>query len=248
MKKTAFILDILFTFLASALACLCLFRYLRITLWLAILLCALCGILAAFAVGAILHLRRKTTFLKTSDERIKQKLLLHLALLSDKEKTEYFKTAFTSQPLSKFSALRLYDEEHFYFLKFKLSPVTADEIAALSRLKTDKQRILLCAEIEEAAKTLCGRLQIQVQTGERVYQTLKERATLPQEYLGGEDVDGKRDRRKKLYFSKSNAKRFLLSGALVLALSFLTPFPFYYLLFGGILLLAALFVRIFGYV
>ncbi len=247
MKKTAFILDILFTFLASALASLCLFRYLRISLWLAILLCALCGMLAAFAVGAILHLRRKTTFLKTSDEQIKQKLLLHLALLSDKEKTEYFKTAFTSQPLSKFSALRLYDDENFYFLNFKFSPVTADEIAALSRLKTDKQRILLCAEIEEAAKTLCGRLHVQVQTGESVYQVLKEKDALPQEFLGGEDVNLKRSRRIKLYFSKSNAKRFLLSGALVLALSFLTPFPYYYLLFGGILLLAALFLRIFGY-
>ena len=247
MKKTAFILDILFTFLASALACLCFFRYLALPLWLSVVLCAVCGILAAITVGMILHLRRKTTFLKTSDEQIKQKLLLHLALLSDNEKTEFFQTRLDTSPLSKFSPLRLYNDENFYFLKFKFSPVTADEIAALSRLKTDKQRILLCAEIEDAAQTLCGRLHIQVQTGEAVYQTLKEKDALPQEFLGGEDVNLKRDRRKKLYFSKANAKRFLLSGALVLALSFLTPFPYYYLLFGGILLLAALFVRLFGY-
>lgn len=247
MKKTAFLLDILFTFLSGGLACLCFFRYLSVTLWLAILLSVLCGLLAAFAVGAIMHLRRKTTFLKSSDERIKQKLLLHLALLSDKEKTEFFKGVLNCRSPSKSSALRLYDEENLYFLKFKLSPVTADEVAALSRLKTNKQRVLLCAEIEDGAKTLCQRLQIQVQTGDAVYQRLKEQDALPQEYLGGEDQDGKRSRRKILYFSKSNAKRFLVSGALVLALSFLTPFPYYYLLFGGILLLAALLVRIFGY-
>lgn len=247
MKKSAFLLDILFTFLASALACLCFFRYLALPLWLSVILCVLCGILAATTVGTILHLRRKTTFLKTSDERVKQKLLLHLALLSDGEKTNFFQRNLQAQPLKRFSCLRLYDEENFYFLHFKFSPVTADEIAALSRLKTDKQRVLLCAEIEDAAQTLCGRLHIQVQTGEEVYRALKEKDALPQEFLGGEDGDLKRNRRKKLYFSKANAKRFLLSGSLVLALSFLTPFPYYYLLFGGILLLAALFVRIFGY-
>ena len=234
MKKTAFLLDILFTFLSGTLACLCFFRYLNFSLWLALLLSVLCGLLAAFAVGAVMHLRRKTTFLKSSDERIKQKLLLHLALLSDKEKTGFFKGVLNCRTPSKFSVLRLCDEENFYFLKFKLSPVTADEVAVLSRFKTDKQRVLLCAEIEEDAKTLCQRLQIQVRTGDAVYQSVKEKDALPQEYLGGEDEAGKRSRRKILYFSKSNAKRFLLSGALVLALSFLTPFPYYYLLFGGI--------------
>ena len=97
MKKTAFLLDILFTFLSGTLACLCFFRYLRFTLWLAILLSVLCGLLAAFAVGAVMHLRRKTTFLKSSDERVKQKLLLHLALLSDKEKTETESTEMQKQ-------------------------------------------------------------------------------------------------------------------------------------------------------
>lgn len=247
MKKTAFISDIIFTFFFTAFAALFLFRYLGLRLWLALLLCALCGALAAFVVGSILHLRRKTTFLKKSDEALKQKLLLHLALLSDKEKTEFFRVRLEERPLHKFSSLKIYGEENFYFIHFKFTPVTADEIAALSRLKTDRQKILLCAEIDENASRLCQRLNVQIWTGERVYERLKNSERLPENYLGGENADAKAERRKRLWFSKRNAKRFLISAALVLFSSFLTPFTYYYLIFAGVLLLSALFVRIFGY-
>lgn len=247
MKKTAFISDIIFTFFFAAFAALFLFRYLGIQLWLSVLLCALCGGLAAFIVGSILHLRRKTTFLKKSDETLKQKLLLHLALLSDREKTEFFRVGLEDRPLKKFSPLKVYGEENFYFLHFKFTPVSADEVAAISRLKTDKQKVLLCAEIEESAGRLCQRLNVQVWTGADVYERLKRNERLPQTYLGAENADAKTDRRKRLWFSKRNAKRFLASAALILFSSFLTPFTYYYLAFAGILLLSALFVRIFGY-
>lgn len=247
MKKTAFISDIIFTFFAAALVSLCVFRYLGMRLWLSLLLCVLCGVLAAFLVGSILHLRQKTTFLKKSDEAQKQKLLLHLALMSNREKTQFLRTAIAETPLQKSSALRLFDDERFYFLNFKLSPVTADEIPAYARWKTDKQKILLCAEIDESAQNLCARLNVEVRTGEQVYALVKAQNALPKQYLGDEVPELKRKNKLRLGFSKANAKRFLTSAALVVAASFLTPFTFYYLLFGGILLLTAILVRIFGY-
>lgn len=247
MKKFAFLSDILFTFFVSFLFTLFLFRHLRVRLPLALALALLCGGLTASAIGSILQVRRKNLYLKKSDETQKEKLLLHLALLSDEGKTQFFQRALSTEelPASRFGRLRLSTKTDFYFLKFSLAPVCADEIASLSRLKTGKQKILLCAQIEEAAYSLCNRLGIEVKTGEWVYKQLKERELLPSEYLGDEPIKPKR--RLKLWFAKSNAKRFLVGGALVLLLARLTTFYYYYLLLGCLLLLAAILIRIFGY-
>ncbi len=77
MKKTAYYSDLLFTFFLVGLACLCIFRYLRLSFWLAVFLAALCGGLTACSIGAWLHSKRKMVFLKKNEEREKEKLLLH---------------------------------------------------------------------------------------------------------------------------------------------------------------------------
>ena len=119
-------------------------------------------------------------------------------------------------------------------------------MARLSRLKTGKRKILLCSNIEDKALNLCQRLGIEVKTGEWVYKRLKEGNFLPQTYLGEESAE-KGKHHVTLWFSKANARRFLSSAAMVLLVAYLTPFFYYYLIFGVALLLTAVFVRIFGY-
>ena len=247
MKKFAFLSDVLFSFFVSFLFTIFLFRYWRVTLLPSIILATLCGGLTAATVYAILQIKRKTLCLKKSDEQLKDKLLLHLALLSDEEKTQYFQRALSTSesPANRFGRLRVFTKTEFYFLKFSLAPIEADEIPALSRFKTGKAKVLLCTQIEENALTLCRRLGIEVKTGDWVYTLLKERNLLPESYLG--DTPVKQRRKHKLWFAKSNAKRFLISGSLILLLSYLTPFYYYYLLVGIFLLLAAVLVRILGY-
>ncbi|MBQ8291467.1 MAG: hypothetical protein IJX88_03025 [Clostridia bacterium] len=244
MKKSAFFSDVFFTFFLFWLFTLCVFRYLRVALLPALFLSFVCGALAACAVAALLHGKRKSVFLKKSDEAQKQKLLLHLALLSDEGKTKLFSAALkTAKRLGK---LRLQTEENFCFLRFSFAPVTADEVASLARFKTAKPKLLYCSELEESAKTLCKRLGIETKTGESVYRLFKEENALPQSYLGEETKQNKRKELFKVCFAKSNAKRFLFCGSLLLVTSLITPFPYYYLVFGGALLLVALFIRIFG--
>ena len=250
MKKSAFISDLFFAFFTLFIFTLCLFRYLRMDLWLAFILSVICGLLTSGAVGAFLQSKRKHFFLKKSDEAQKQKLFLHLALLSDEEKTKYFQNALSSRletPVFRFAKLKLYSKTNFYFLKFTIQPVTADEIAAFSRLKTSKQKTLYCLEIDESANTLCERLNVEVKTGADVYTLVKDARAIPDVFLGDQNGQKKPKHRLKLWFSKQNGKRFLTSGALILLASLLTPFAYYYLLFGGILLVLAAVVRIFGY-
>ena len=79
-----------------------------------------------------------------------------------------------------------------------------------------------------------------------MYAFLKKRDALPQVFLG-EEAEPKRKRRFRLWFSKSNARRFLFAAVIMLVSALVNPFPYYYILFGGILLLSALCLRIFGY-
>ena len=97
--------------------------------------------------------------------------MLHLALLSDEEKTEFFQRAFSSEEctLHRFAPLELFTEREFYFLAFPLTPMNADAVVRLARSKTDKQKILLCSKIDSDALSLCQRLNIEVKTGEWVY-------------------------------------------------------------------------------
>lgn len=248
MKKSAFLSDIIFSFFTSSLFSVCLFRYLKISLPLSLFLSIACGALLACSVAAFLQSKRKNLYLKKSDETQKEKLLLHLALLSEDKQTELFKSALTSEePLQKFGRLRLFSKTQFYFLNFRLTSVNADDVAKYARVKTCKQKILLCSKIEDTALFLCEKLNICVKKGDEVYLLLKEQNKLPDSFLGEETPVDQRKRRIRLWFSKRNGKPFLVGGAMLLFTSFLTPFPYYYLIFGGIMFLASALVRIFGY-
>ena len=244
MKKSAFISDILFAFLGVSVFTLCLFRYLGLTLPLSACLAVFCGGLAGVCVWALLSTKRNAFFLKKSDERQKEKLLLHLALLSAERKTQYFCNALSAK---RIGPLKIATADELIFLRFGFAPVTADEVATLFRQRSAKQKTLFCGEVEENAKRLCLRLGIRVKTGEEVYQVLKQQEFLPKEFLGEEAPEDKKLRRKTTCFAKRNASRFFASGTLILLTSLFTPFPYYYLIFGSVLLLISLLVRILGY-
>ena len=246
MKKSAFISDVFFTSFVVFLLTLCLFRYLQIKLVLAVVLSVVCGVLAGCSFAAVLQTKRKNFFLKKSDELEKDKFLLHLALLSDEEKTKLFLRYLSVREQAKrFARLQIYTQTAFYFLRFSITPVTADEVARLARFKTGKPKILLCAQIEATAAALCEKLGVEVRTGREIYKAFKTENLLPQRYLA--DGAPTKKRRLRLWFSKRNGKSFLYCGALILLTSFFTPFAYYYLIFGSILVIGAVVVRVFGY-
>ena len=247
MKKSAFISDIIFAFFVGFLCALILFRYVGIRLLPAVFLSALCGILTACAIFTLLQSKRKTLFLKRSDEVQKEKLLFHLACLSEEEKTNFFLNRLSPDtPIQRFGRSRLISDERFYLLHFTFAPVTADEVAAFSRLKTNREKVLLCATIEDSAYALAEKLNIRALTGNEVYALLKNNDALPKTYLEEETPEKKRKRRLSLWFSRKNAKPFLTASTLTLFTALVSPFPYYYFIFGGILLLISIFIRIFG--
>lgn len=250
MKKSAFLSDILFTFFLVWIVTLCLFRHLKIPLIASFFLSIVCGLLSACAHAAILQGKRKTLLLKRSDAALKEKLSMHLCLLGDEEKTRIFAAALSAQenaPVKQVGKLRLQSQTRLYFLCFRFAPVTTDDVARYSRYPNTRRKTLLCERIEESALELCTRLHIEVRAGDFAFQLLRLQNSLPETYLCDELPKDKRKHRFRMCFARTNAKRFLTSAILILLLSLITPFPYYYLVCGGLLIVLALFTRIFGY-
>jgi hypothetical protein len=233
----------------ACVATLFIFRHLQINLPIALALSIVCGGLSAAATAAWLQRKRKVIFLKRSDEAQKEKLLFHLACLSDTEKTEFFLPRLRTDETQaqRFGKLRIHTDEKLYWLRFNFTPVNPDDILTMHRWKTHKEKILLCNKIEDTAYALAQRFQIRVLTGNEVYAYLKNMDALPQSYLEAESSAGKRQRRLHLWLARKNAKPFLIAATLTLITAAISPFQGYYLTFGFLLLIAAVFIRIYGY-
>ena len=251
MNKSAFISDLIFTLFISWLFTLCIFRYLGVPLLTALILSILCGVLCTCALGTFWQSKRKTVLLKRSETAVKEKLNLHLCLLSPARALDIFYRAFLQaeqfENVQKQGNNRLTTDTQLYFFCLRFSPVTADEVATIARFSTAKEKVLVCLQIEDAAFQLCHRLGITPQTGEWAYLFLKKHDALPDTYLGDTLAENKRKKTLRLCLAKSNARRFFIGALFILALSLITPFPLYYLLFAAILLITALCIRIFGY-
>lgn len=171
--------------------------------------------------------------------------MFHLACLSDEEKTDFFLTRM-GEGVQHFSNLSLTNNEQVFLLRFSFAPVNADEVAAITRLPSVKEKVLLCGKIEDNAYALAEKMRIRILTGNEVYALLKDKDALPEQYLGDEDSVSKRKRRMELWFSRKNAKPFLVAATLTLLTAFVSPFPYYYFVFGGAMLLTSILIRIFG--
>lgn len=247
MKKTAFISDVLFTFIGTGVCTLCLFRYLQIDLPSAYALSSLCGILAAIAAFCLLKSKRNAFRFKKTEEKRKEAFLLHLALLSDKQKTDYFLSLFAREEnVARLGTLRFYSDQNLYQIHYAFSPLSEEKVAAFARFKTNKRKILLFRTAQSEAVSLASRLGIDLYTPDDVYARALREDCFPKDYSTTETKAIKTTRAFSHRFTKHSGKRFLLSGVFLLGLSFLTPFSYYYLCIGGILLLCAVLLRIFG--
>jgi hypothetical protein len=251
MNKSAFISDLIFTLFISWLFTLCIFRYVGAPLLTALILSVFCGVLCTCALGAFWQNKRKTVLLKRSETAVKEKLDLHLCLLTPPRALDMFYRVFLQteqfENVQKQGKNRLITKQQLYFFYFRFTPITADDVATIARVFTTKEKVLVCLQLEDAAFQLCHRLGITAQTGEWAYLFLKKHDALPKTFLGDTLKENKRKRTLRLCLAKNNARRFFVGALFILALSLITPFPLYYLLFASLLLITALCIRIFGY-
>ncbi len=235
MKKIDFTLwsDTAFFFVGSWLISLCILRYYRVTMWLAIILCTLIALCFSAGLFFLIYRNKKKKFLLKQDREEKEKLMLHLALSSTESNKKLF------APIL---------EEQKTYLLFSMQPLSADTVAEkIRKSKNGEVFSIFCNTLSPEAKNLCDTFCISVVEGTEVYAKLKKKNLLPEKYLCGERKRRGVKEKIKLGFQKKNSRSFFFGGAALLILSLFSFFPLYYVISGCILTLTGLIVRIFGY-
>ena len=265
MKKSAYYSDLIFTFSLLGFCALFCLRFFDVPLPFSLLLSLGFGLAAAYLLSVHLKKRDKIFALKKSEEEEKNSLCFYLSLCDDTEQTEFLRPRLpfllsvldgdsalsqetneqTTDEKDEELSLRLCDR--VFFPCFRFREVAADDIAILyPKLKQENSPVFLCNKLSEDGKKLCDKLSIPVVDGNLLYRAFKDNAAIPDEFPIKTATPIKQKRRN-ISFSKSNSKRFFSSGALLIVSSVFIPYPVYYLVFGGLLLITAVLVRIFGY-
>lgn len=251
MKKSALISDLLFLFLLSFVFITCLFRYLSLSVFLsvgfAVILAGGLSVLAFFP----LNKKYQSGLNEEKETRQKENFFLYFSLLDKTEQTELIKKAVllldeTATP-TVFRELTVFDgDEKRYVFLISLSPVSLDTLVPVFRESLQKDTELYLSRSNECLQPLLKKFGITLHTEDELFKLLKQAEVVPDAYPF-DTPSRKTARKRRIWFSKSNASGFMLSGIFLLISSLLTPFPFYYLLFGGISLFLAVFTRFFGY-
>ena len=250
MKTSAFVSDILFSFFVAFLPAACVFRFLRFPFPATLAIAFLFALAVSFLV--FLYLRGKSQKAKELSAQTKsaKELFLSLALNSEEQNLELLTAYLSAVGESARTLLGTLPyaetEEKLYCPLFSFAPLRPDDIAEFLRKKTGKQKVLLSSALDEETESLCRRFAVETVTGNEVYTALKDKDLLPEpnESL---PIPSKRSRKLRLWFKKSNSRSFFFGGILLLLTSLLTPFPLYYLIFGSVLLIVSVFVRVLGY-
>lgn len=247
MKRTnlTIILDCLLTFLGLGLVFLCCMRYYGLPLLPSVIASALLAFSFAFPFGLFLIKRRKKSYLKRRDEEEKNKLMLHLTLLSDRETLRLLSSTLPA-PFTEENAT-VKRENKRYIPLFTMQPVSADEIVRLVKKYESENVVLWVNELTTEAKGIADKLNVEVLSGKEVYLALKQAELLPEHYRLEEKSKRTPRERAERYFAKGNSRSFFWCGVGLLFLSFFTFFPTYYVISGSILILLSLAVTWLGY-
>lgn len=253
MKKLACFSDTAFAFTAAFLPSLCYLRYRQVPLLWATLVSLLLGVGVSMLTWSYLKKKYAAATLKKSEKRQMEQLLLHLTLLSPKERTDFLMERSHTLVGEEIQGKKLsagkpffYTDSQIVYCHFSLTPLTADELTPLLSLDDSRAPVLLCNDLDKTAARLSSALSVKVLTLPEIYLKLQESNRLPERYKGDKAFAKKKKRRLALWIQKSNAKPFLTGGALLLLSSLFSPFPYYYLIVGCALVGASAAVRIFG--
>ncbi len=196
------------------------------------------GIAAALLFGALCFVyisnKQNKSLLISHDEKQKKLLALHLTLSSD----SYVKNLFSNcLENSKICGKRVICGGVSYFFNFKMQPLSEDDIAAVIKENVPESKAVYCVKVSPEALILAENFDIKILLIDDVYELLKSKNSLPEKYI----YEGKkRDnvfKRIRARFSRKLCAPLFWSGLGLLALSYFTFFPIYYIVSGGIMLI-----------
>lgn len=199
------------------------------------------GVAALLLFGALAYVyisrKQNKTLLVSRDEKNKTLLALHLSLSSDGYIRKLFKSMLGEG--AKISGQKVVSGETANFFNFKMQPLTEDDIAKVIKYRFEGKKRIYCAKISPDAAALASNFLIELTAIDGVYSALKDKNLLPEKYVyeGAQKV--KFLSKIKSRFNRRLAAPLFWSGLGLLALSYFTFFPVYYIVSGSVLLILA---------
>ena len=131
---------------------------------------------------------------------------------------------------------KIYAGDDLYFTVFKMQPISEDDVACAVKFKSDKNKIILCNRVSAEAAALAENFLIEIKQIDYIYKLLKDKKLLPEKYVyeGAKKIGAWK--KIKARFSRKICAPLFWSGMALLALSYFTFFPVYYIISGGIML------------
>lgn len=196
------------------------------------------GIVAALLFGALgfIYISRKQnkSLLISHTEKQKKLLALHLTLSSDAYVRDLFSKCFEN---SEICGKRVICGGVSYYFNFKMQHLSEDDIAQIIKEDIPESKAIYCVKVAPDALILAENFGIKIIGIDEVYELLKSKELLPEKYI----YEGKkRDnifKRIRARFSRKLCAPLFWSGLGLLALSYFTFFPIYYIVSGGLMLI-----------
>lgn len=199
------------------------------------------GIAAMLLFGTLgyVYVSRKQNekLLISRDEKNKKLLALHLSLSSDEYVTKLICSLLGEGARAGEQRIE-YAGEGYYF-NFKMRPLSEDDVAQVIKSRFAGKKRLYCNRISPEGTALADNFNIGVTCIDEVYSALKCKNLLPEKYVYEGAPKVKLAQKIRARFNRKLAAPLFWSGAGLLALSYLTFFPVYYIVSGSLTLVLA---------
>lgn len=195
------------------------------------------GIVACGVFGALTYvyisIKQDKKLLLSRDEKEKTLLALHLSLSRDESVRELIKKCFDGAVIR---GKRIICGGVAYFCEFTMKPLSEDETAAVIKSRHEGKKVILCVKASPEAAALAENFSIEIIDINDVYAMLRDKSLLPEKYLYEGKMKTGFFTRLKSRFNRKICAPLFLSGAALLALSYFTFFPLYYIISGALML------------
>lgn len=240
--------DIAFYTVCAFVFSLCVMRYYRLPFALSASVAALFALAAGGAAFLLLYSGKRRRALNKKQQEARDALLLHLAL----EKPERVRAQLLSALVADGSDARCEGERLSLdgvplVPLFTMEPANADAVALLLREFGGTPFRIFCNALTPDAEKLLASFSVKADCKDEIYALFERTKTIPDPLICGELPRKTAKQKLRRSFSKANARPFFVSGLLLMLMSLFTLFPLYYVISGGLLLLCAVAVRLFGY-
>ncbi len=249
MKRYSFAVwaDVIFVFAVSYLFFIALWRYVFRSFIKALPLALLfAGLLAALAFRR-LSKKSRTSALRKKEREECESLALQLAFTSQEEVSNLI-AALLSCKGKEISVTenRIFYEDKVVYPVFRMNPLGGDDIACIVKENSAPKAVVYCNKLSAEGASLAASFQMETVTMERVYTELKEAELIPP--LQSVFQAPKKGFRQKLEarLARKTSRAYAFSGVSLLLVGFISIYPVYYIVSGGILLCIAVLIRFFG--